>query len=236
MARLDGRRTIRRRSEACPPALRVSRLAAAGIALLVAALLRAPTAAPADADANGTWADWTPVAGPTTLSPSLADNPAAGLLELVFVGADGAIQHTRIDGNSASDATATGLSTALPPVLAVASTGVAHLLAVGSDGTVQHSRYVDDAWSAAVSTKATTALPPSAAINSTGNTLELITVGTDGGVRHSRFVSNAWKSPTLLKATTTLPADWSWRWSAPTGPSLTPTSPAPRGAASRRRR
>jgi hypothetical protein len=206
MYRLDEKKTIRPRCSDRRPKTASTRGAGtrtpymgywAAALLLVVALLRTSSAAPDAADA-GTWSDWTPAAGPTTLSPSLADNPVAGLLELVFVGMDGAVQHTRVTGDSASDAVPTGLSTTLPPAIVVASDGVAHLLAVGSDGAVQHSRFVDDAWTPAVSTKATTALPPAAAINSTGDTLELITVGTDGGVRHSRFVSNAWKSPTLL--------------------------------------
>src|SRR5919197_6295258 len=80
-------------------------------ALAVLALAVAATAAVRN------WSEWTSVAGPTSLSPSLAFNSTAAALELAWVRSDGGVDHTRTALGNWSAGMATGQSTALPPVL-----------------------------------------------------------------------------------------------------------------------
>jgi hypothetical protein len=163
----------------------------------------APTAPPTAA--VGGWAAWTPVAGPSFLSPSLAANPTAGTLELAAVGLDLAVDHHRFSGGAWSQAVATGRLSFLPPVIIAGEAGAPQLLVTGTDAQVTHSRFQGNAWSAPLPTNTMSFLPPAAALNTAGNTLEVITVGVDGGVRHSRFVGGAWSSPAPLNAVTFLP-------------------------------
>ena len=100
--RIPRRRRLGRRSSTQAIAIG---LAVAG---MYAATARAQDAAAAGPPANlapptaaaGGWSAWTPVAGQSFLSPSLALNPAAGTLEVASVGLDLNVIHCRVSGSS----------------------------------------------------------------------------------------------------------------------------------------
>src|SRR2546425_2027553 len=111
-----------------------------------------PTTVPVPTAPAGGWSAWTPVAGPSFLSPSLAFNPVADALELASVGLDLSVSYTRIANGAGSPPVSTGRLGFLPPVILVDATGAPQLLATGTDGLVTHSRFQGGAWSAPVPT------------------------------------------------------------------------------------
>src|SRR5947208_1879559 len=78
----------------------------AAIALIVASP-RAPSAT-----SSSGWSAWTATAGPTSVAPAIAFDPAGGTLELASVGADLGVSHTRFAGGKWNAADKTGQSTA----------------------------------------------------------------------------------------------------------------------------
>jgi hypothetical protein len=171
------------------------------------ATLGPPAPTPPPTAPAGNWSAWSPVAGPSFLTPALTFNPAASALDLAAVGFDLEVRSNEFTGRASSPPLSTGRLTFLPPVILADATGIPQLLVTGTDGVVTHSRFEAGAWSAPLSTGTMSFLPPAAALtqSSAGSTLELITVGIDGGVRHSRFFGGAWNSPMLLNAVTFLP-------------------------------
>src|SRR2546428_5994093 len=143
-----------------------------------------PTTVPVPTAPAGGWSAWTPVAGPSFLSPSLALNPVADALDLASVGLDLSVSYTRVANGAGSAPLLTGRLTFLPPVILADAAGTPQLLVTGSDGMVTHSRFQASAWSAPIPTGAVSFLPPAATLNSAGGTLELVSVAADGGLRH----------------------------------------------------
>src|SRR5438067_1487930 len=74
----------------------------------------AAVAPPTAAAAN--WSAWTPIAGPSFLSPSVALNSAAGTLEVACVGLDLGVRHIRVSGTSPAPFS-TGSPSFLPPMI-----------------------------------------------------------------------------------------------------------------------
>lgn len=164
-----------------------------------------PSAIPLATTPIGGWSAWSPVAGPSFLSPTIAFNPAAGALEVAEVGLDLGVSYTRVANGIGSPMVPSGSLTFLPPALLLDAAGTPQLLVTGTGGMVTHSRLQAGAWSAPAPTGAVSFLPPAAVLDSAGGVLELITVGTDGGVRHSRFLGGAWGSTLPLNVVTFLP-------------------------------
>jgi hypothetical protein len=165
-----------------------------------------PVPAPPPTAAVGNWTAWTPVpgAGLSFLSPSLSADAAGDTLDLVSVGLNLGINHSRFSGGVWASPVPTGRLSFLPAVV-VSDSGTPQLLTTGLDGAIQYGTFRNGTWSAPIPTGTQSFLPPAAALNRAGSVLELVSVGLDGGVRHSRFQGGAWSAPIPLNAISFLP-------------------------------
>jgi hypothetical protein len=163
-----------------------------------------PAVAPPATAPVGNWSAWTPTAGPSFLSPSLALNPVTGALQVAAVGLDLNVVCTQVSTSSAAPLPV-GRQSFLPTVLLSDAAGLTHLMVTGTDAAITHSRFQNNAWGAPLSTGLLSFLPPAAVVESDGSTIDLVAVGPQSDLEQARFVGGAWSSPAPLSVITALP-------------------------------
>ncbi len=137
----------------------------------------------------------------TFLPPAAALNIAGNSLELVTVGPDGAVRHSRLLGGVWSSPAPLNAISLLPPTLVANPAGGLELAIIGLDRQVYHARFTGVQWSAFQPTGVFSELAPALAVGSDG-VVHLAATGLDRAVAYSRLTGNVWSAaaPTGLQS------------------------------------
>src|SRR5207247_4087899 len=89
--------------------------------------------------------------------------------ELITVGTDGGVRHSRFVSNAWKSPTLLKATTTLPPALAVGiAAGGLELAVVGANGTVSYAHFSGSSWSSFQTTAVKTAMVPALAVDGDG--------------------------------------------------------------------
>jgi hypothetical protein len=156
--------------------------------------------------AGGAWTAWHTLSGPITDRAPLAAAEPDGTLDVLSVGPDSTVLHSRfVNGVWQDPAAAAGVPAweADRAALAARDDGTVELVGVGADRVPRHSRFLNGAWTApGAAGSLTTALRPALGVATDGAaataTLELAFTGEDGRVLNQQFRAGAWEAPRVL--------------------------------------
>jgi hypothetical protein len=140
---------------------------------------------------------WSPLVatGARTLLPSAAVwNGAAHALDLITVGVDGRLYHSRGAGSSWSLPLPLNGVTMLPPALCANPVGGLELAVVGPNRQVYYAHLGSGGWSPFHATGLRTPVAPALAAGGDG-TVHLVVTDPSRAVVHSRLVNGSWSGP-----------------------------------------
>jgi len=125
------------------------------------------------------------------LPPAAAVESDGHSIDLVAVGPDGGLRHSRFAGGVWSTPAALNALTLLPPTLATHPSGGVELAVVGLDHQVYHAHFSGSQWGQFEPTAVLTDAAPALAVGPDG-VIHLAATGPDGRILHSRFQGGAW--------------------------------------------
>jgi hypothetical protein len=147
---------------------------------------------------EGAWSAGVPLNATTSLPAALATRPD-GTLDLVVVGADQVVFHSRLVDGTWTAFASTGQRSVAPPALVYNVPAQAlELVVVGADGRLVHSRFLDGQWTPGAPVGGSSSVPPALAVRPADGALDLIFASLERVLTWAGFSAEQWGEPEPL--------------------------------------
>jgi hypothetical protein len=148
---------------------------------------------------------WRLIGSPGSAASAALAAGAGGTLEMIAVGADRQLLHSRYLVDQWGSFAPVGVESLQPDALALSTANsITEVVIVGPDNQLRHGRFDGAKWSSFQPVGAASSSAPALAFDKNASRLELLFSGSDRAVYHARFAENTWSEPVSTGGQTVL--------------------------------